>query len=247
MVGLAGLFFVVAAAAQMPPEPVTKGDYRNGNDFRLTPIVAKDASGKPITDIPAFELGYRDVDGLWFEQGPPTPFTDVLPRAMRARVMLVFDGGWSLVPRGWKMAYAMFTSDSTLAVGYEAPAGRRAGWMNDGMVVCAGCAEGYAAPYFPRTMRDLRNDSGDDWEKPRPQHRPLHLTRPDGCTVVFDYRTPHSPPAREWMNYIGLQYGVLLSFAIAMPASDKDLRDLIFANHTNDPQTCVVRQDRVDG
>ncbi|WP_213949897.1 DUF4850 domain-containing protein [Luteibacter sp. dw_328] len=245
--GIAGLFFIVAAAAQMPPEPTTKGDYGNGEDFRLTPIVAKDGAGKPITDIPAFELGFRDTDGAWTEGGPPVPFTGVIPDALRGRVMLVLDGDWSLVPRGWKMSYAMLTSDTTLAVGYEAPGGKASGWMNSGMVVCAGCALEYAAPYFPRSMQDWRADADEDWPRPRAEHSPLHLSRPDGCTVVFDYQMPHSPPVHEWMNYIGVRYGVLLSFEIAMPDADKDLRDLIFADHTSDHQKCVVRQDRVKG
>lgn len=244
-VGVTFLCFALSGLAQVPPEPATKGDYGNGKDFRLTAVEAKDAGGKPITDIPTVELGFRDTDGGWEEYGPPTAVTTTIPEAMRPRVMLVFHGGWSLVPRGWKVSHAMLSADSTLSIGFEAPGGPHVGWMDDDMMACAGCAEDQAAPYFARARQELREDYGDDWKISPADYRPLHLTRPDGCTVVFDYRMPHSPLVHEWMNYVGVQYGVLEVFDIAMPDVDRDLRALIFADHTQDPQKCVVRQDRV--
>lgn len=246
-VGVAFLCLALSAFAQAPPEPASKGDYGNGKDFRLTPIEAKDADGKPITDVPAVELGFRDTDGVWEEFNPPSAVTTAIPKAMRPRVMLVFYGGWSLVPRGWKVSHAMLSADTTLSIGFEAPGGPQAGWMNDGMVACSSCAEDEAAPYFARARQEIHEEYGDDWKLPRADYPPLHLTRPDGCTVIFDYRMPRSPLVHAWMNYVGVQYGVLDAFDIAMPDVDRDLRDLIFADHTQNPQKCVARQDRTKG
>jgi hypothetical protein len=235
------LFLASATAGELHdiPGPAHRGDFVNGHDFRMTPVVAVDASGQPITDMPAYRLGYRDTDGNWQEQGPETPVDIAIPADVRDRLMLVFTGGWALIPRGWVLADAMLTGDSTFGIEFDAPGGPARGWLSDGMIIGAWTAMDEAAPFFPQVRKEMLDiDFAQPGQRFPLPHHVVSLTRPDACTVIYDYVEKRSPVVRAWMNFVGIENGELYTFQIAMPDADNVLRDAVFAAHTAAQAPC---------
>lgn len=241
-VGVVSLSFLAVAMAAEPqglPGPERRGDYLHGHDFRMTPVVARDTSGQPITDMPAYRLGYRDTDGNWEELGPEPPVDIAIPDALRGKLMLVSTGSWALVPRGWKPVVAMLTGDSTLDLEFEAPGGPAQGWLREGMVVGAWTAMDEAAPFFPGLRKEMLDiDFAQPGQRFPLPHRVVSITRPDACTVVYDYLNRGSPTVHAWMNFVGMEDGELYTFEIAMPEADKAVRDVVFAQHTRPQAQC---------
>jgi hypothetical protein len=235
------LFLASATAGELHdiPGPAHRGDFVNGHDFRMTPVVAVDASGRPITDMPAYRLGYRDTDGNWQEQGPETPVDIAIPADVRDRLMLVFTGAWALMPRGWRPSMVMLTSNSTMGIEFDAPGGSAHGWLFDGMVLSAWSAMEEAAPFFPHVRKEmLANDMAQPGQRFAMREHVISLSHPDACTAIYDYVEKDSPLVHAWMNFVGIENGELYTFAIDMPESDKRLRDAVFASHTTAQGPC---------
>jgi len=247
-VGIVSLLFAGRLLADEPhyvPGPVHRGDYLGGHDFRLTPIVARDPSGEPITDMPAYRFGFRDTDGNWQETEADKPVDITVPPALRERLMLVFNGGWELMPRGWRPAVATLTANSTLSIEFTAPGGFSQGWLSEGMEVGAWEAMSDAAPFFPLVRKEmLAMDFAQPGQRFPLPHHVVSLTRPDACTVIYDYVERGSPGVHAWINFVGISNGELYVFDMAMPEADKAVRDAVFANHTTAQAPCPPSRQR---
>lgn len=241
-VGVVSLLLLSGATADERHDlagPAHRGDYVHGRDFRMTPVAAVDAFGRPITDMPAYRFGYRDTDGNWQEPGADVPVDLIVPAALRGKLMLVSMGSWELIPRGWIPSRAMLTGDSTLAIEFEAPGGPARGWMREGMIAGASTAMSEAAPFFPRIRKEMfAIDFAQPGQRFPLPHHVTSLTRPDACTVIYDYVGTGQRTVHAWMNFVGIEDGELYTFELAMPEADNAVRAAVFAEHTRAQAPC---------
>lgn len=216
------------------PETATLGSRPGYMDFHVDPARPSDLGNVSTHGIPAWTIRILDGTDSW--DGPtslPPPRTVVdAPAKLRDRIALFqvessMQGGWIVVPRGWRVTNAAAGAQGSWGVIFVAQGGPQDGWLlvgasGPGMTEVFSGAEGY----FPGAYR-LENAiiphalAGDVSLTPRP----ASLTHPNRCTALVTYKS--GGLAVKGMKQLG-DDGIS-GFSIALPPDEAALQNFLFA------------------
>ncbi|MBB3226377.1 hypothetical protein FHW69_000967 [Luteibacter sp. Sphag1AF] len=215
-----------------------------GEDYRLVPAVAKDATGKVIPGVTVQRILLKDMEGEWESADEKLPpFKSTLTPDVLARVQLFFasGGGWMVTPRGWKVYAAGFGVDGTSSFLFTAASGPAQGWLSTyDIPACLGCIYDAADMFFPQ-VHAMREDMVGPTPRPAILPRPKSMTRPDKCTVLLRYDTPDSPPVREAATFDASGDPFWHSIDVAIPDADAALADALMLYYRQQVPRCGTR------
>lgn len=128
---------------------------RVGSEFSAGTIRINDIQ------VPAYGTEIEDPNEgsiLRFAPQRGQRFTAAATSAQLQRLAAFFtDGGWMLVPRGWRLQKGRIGSNGSAAWVFVAPDGN--GWLTYyNSAACVGCAQSSASPFFPEARRDAQEN-----------------------------------------------------------------------------------------
>jgi len=213
-----------------------------GGGFRLRKVTSADANGQTTDGVPAWLI---DIDGPtgWdsgVKSGPPS-FVGSKSARFRNRVALFGSdqAGWLVVPKNWRVRYAVEGAQPGYGLGFVAPGGAAAGWMiswsTSGMGSILASGEGLFPSAQRRYLAFVNRPVGAGLTPVtfvqgtvRLSPTPTSITHPNRCTALVTYRSGGlvvkgialwQPPMHPYSSdpYSTAMY-------IAMPAKDTVLQ-----------------------
>ena len=174
-----------------------------GGGFRLRKVTSADANGQTKDGVPAWLI---DIDGPtgWdsgVKSGPPS-FVGSKSARFRNRVALFGSdqAGWLVVPKNWRVRYAVEGAQPGYGLGFVAPGGAAAGWMiswsTSGMGSILASGEGLFPSAQRRYLAFINRPVGAGLTPVtfvqgtvRLSPTPTSIIHPNRCTALVTYRS----------------------------------------------------------
>ncbi|HKT31195.1 MAG TPA: DUF4850 domain-containing protein [Gammaproteobacteria bacterium] len=229
-----------------PPSVPSEASLKN---FHLHDFVARDATGQPLTNMPAALIDILSGTGDWDTTNPskvPALIIDI-PTDLREQLQIFYKDngvGWVIVPRGWKVWRAVEGVDGNEWFTFVSPAGPNDGWMITGDVpACIGCMYSDADGLIPGAHQVLIDfkiaDAGTSPARIVPT--PASISHPNDCTAVLTYHKAQSPPVRA-VVFVGIPAAggdpSEVALYLALPAGMSKVAEFIADNFKKLTTSC---------